>query len=139
MKQEEYNSFLTSIKSDFIDFILNYNVPADFIKEGNESKCTLYLNKYGKTNVLFESFENLPKNEKDSNTFIIPIKFFNLNENHKKVFNFDCGSLNDKDGTLILFSKENGLDSLKNTFKRILEIWAEEHDKKKLVSMIIPN
>lgn len=144
MNKTTYNTFLSEIKTELVNFVIKYNIPADCKfpqDENDDTQWTLKLgDKYGNVNVLFESFNNLPNNEKESNTFTISMKFWDCNENHKKVFNFDCGNINIQDGTLILFSKENGLEDVKSTFKHILEIWSKEHkERKPPISMIISN
>lgn len=136
MKKDTYTNFVNDIKQVLNEFLLKYDVPFDYFCPQNENDDVRYMinlgEKYGKVNILFESFINLPENEKNSNTFTIPMRFWDCNENHKKVFKFDCGQLNDEDGIFILFSKENGLESLKNDFKGILNEWSKEQKERKM-------
>lgn len=128
MKREEYNNFINGIKTELLNFLFKYEIPFDCKfpqNENDDSQYTIDLGEeLGKVNVLFESYNNLPKNEVKSNTFTICILYQKLNV-PKTTFNFDCGAVNDKDGTFILFSSENGLEGLKNDFKSVLKIWSE--------------
>lgn len=134
MKKTIYNNFYAEIKRDLIEFLFKYNIAFNCkfpLNESDDFQYTINLgDKFGNVNILFESFENIPKNEKDSDTFIIPIRFCNYNETFKNVFKFDCGEINEQDGTLILFSKINGLESLRDTFTKILNIWSKEQKEK---------
>lgn len=140
INKETYNNFIGQLKSALIDFILEYNIKADCKfpqNENDDTQYTLFLGeKYGKVNILFESYSNLPKNEMESNTYIIPMKFHTYRD-EKNVFNFDCGNVNSKDGTFILFSKENDLESLKTTFMDILQIWIKENKRRDSNKVII--
>lgn len=136
MKRETYNNFINGIKTELNKFLFKYEIPFNCKFSQNENDDTQYTidlgEDLGKVNILFESYNNLPKNEVKSNTFTICIRYQNLNT-PKNTFNFDCGRVNEEDGTFILFSSENGLEGLKNDFKEVLRIWSEYQIEKNVI------
>lgn len=133
MEKTQYDTFFNEIKNELIEFLFNYKIPFNCKFPQNENDDIQYTiqlgDKFGNVNILFESFNNLPYNERKSDTFTICIKFWNYQDN-EKLFIFDSGQINDKDGTFILFSNENGLEGLKNDFREILKIWSKEQKEK---------
>lgn len=128
MKCEKYNTFISEIKYALNEFLFNYEIPFNHKfpqNENDDSQYTIDLGEeFGLVNILFESYDNLPETERKNNVYTICMRYHNP-KCVKNLFNFDCGRVNEEDGTFILFSSENGLNDLKNDFNEVLKIWSE--------------
>lgn len=133
MKRETYNDFLNEIKTELNNFLFKYEVPFECRFPQNENTDTQYTidlgDDFGKVNVLFETYDNLPESERKTETFTICMRYHNP-KCAKNALNFDFQSFLNDDGTFILFSTQNGLNSLKNDFRGVLEMWSQGQTEK---------
>lgn len=133
MKRETYNNFFNEIKTELNNFLFKYDVSFEckFAQDKNDDlQYTVNLGEtFGKVNILFETYDNLPKNERESGTFTICMRYHNP-KCPKNAFKRGFKQLLNEDGTFILFSSESGLESLKNDFREILNIWSKDQKEK---------
>ena len=140
MKRETYNDFFNEVKSELNDFLFKYDVPFDCAFPQNENDDIRYVidlgSDFGKVNILFESYDNLPENERKNETFTICMRYHNP-KHVINTLNCDLQPFLNDDGTFILFSTQNGLESLKNDFRGILETWSQGR-MEKLYCLLTP-
>lgn len=134
MNKQTYVKFVNELQGLIFDFVNEHKVIAACKLQqtsDDDIQWTLNLGKeLGSVNIILESWKRASYHGK-VNVLTIPMKYEKFRDPHRR-FTMPSGCVNSFNGKFVLNCRSNAPESLKNDFKRILEMWGVNNKLKTL-------